>query len=86
MENIIDKRLKYLPIKSVINYHIGELTVPPGSNEPNDSPLKPVKMGMILKGLGVKLAFENDQKIIDLIFFLNIKEYLLSKTWDMFKK
>ena len=86
MENIIDKRLKYLPIKSVINYHIGELTVPPGSNEPNGSTLKPVKMGMILKGLGVKLAFENDQKIINLVFFLNIDKHLLRKTWNMIKK
>ena len=63
MENIIDKRLKYLPIKSVINYHIGELTVPPGSNEPNGLPLKPVKMGMILKGLGVKLALKTIRKL-----------------------
>jgi len=47
----------------VINYHIGELTVAPGRNEPNGLPLKPVKMGMILKGLGVKLALKTIRKL-----------------------
>ena len=86
MVNTIDKRLKYLSINAVIgspNWRINSATM---KKRAERLTVEASKNGNDLEGFGCKTGFENDQKIIDLIFFLNIKEYLLSKTWDMFKK
>ena len=86
MVNTIDKILKYLLIKAVIvspNWRINSATK---EQRAKRLTIEISKNGNDLDGYGCKTGCENDKKIIDLIFFLNIERYPLSKTWDMIKK
>ena len=84
---MIEKILKYLSVKAVIvspNWRINSSATKDQRAERLTIEIS--KNGNDLDGYGCKTDCENDKKIIDLIFFLNIEKYLLSKIWDMIKK
>ena len=84
--NMIDKILKYLSIKAVIVSPDWPINSATRKQRAKRLTVEVSKNGNDLEGYGCKTGCENDQKIIDLMFFLNFEKYLLSKTWDMIKK
>ena len=83
---MIDKILKYLSVKAVIvspNWRINSAT---REQRAERITIEISKNGNDLDGDGCKTGCENDKKIINLVFFLNIDEHLFRKTWNMIKK